>query len=251
MAPEHLLMTKRAVVPRVRFDFTAFAVGEAEAITGATGSYQKELRRRGILINTEQGRQQRYDLFGLGPLMVMRLLSDRGGPGLARYVAKSAGFGIAWYALAYYDAYSGDRDRILAWDPALFPRIEAFQAATALIRGKNDWPEDEARAEVARVAGTLDGFNGWMAQADWMRTEIFRLRQCDDVPVPRFLCWWPTGKYAWQPSLDAAFSDAAPDDPRLLGPVVVLDMARLGMQLVHRMKQATGKAFVTVQVGVP
>lgn len=238
------LLDQTRTCPRVEFDFTAYTPAAAEEITGATGTYQRELRKRGVLSHRDG--HSRFDVFGLASLMLLRMHSERGGPGLAKGLAAFAGFGISWYALMYRDAYRGDVDRILSWDAELFPRIEAWQAATALLRGVSDWSEAEALAEVARVSASLDGFSGWMLQADWLRGEIFRRRQCTKLPIPRYACWWATGTYAWQDSVDAAFDVAGASDPRLCGPVVVIDQERLGQHLFVSTMQSTGRPFVTV-----
>jgi len=245
MAPEIGLLNETAARPRVAFDFAAFTPAEAAEICGTTTVFQRELRKRGILANRDG--HYRYDLFGLASLAVLRMHSDRGGPGLARKFAAFAGFGIAWHALLYRDGYAGkDVDRILSWDAELSPKIEAWQAATALVRGVTDWTEAEALAEVARVAASLDGLDGWTLQADWMRGKIFRARQCTKLPIPRFACWWATGTFAWQDSVDAAFLAANAGDPRISGPVVVLDQEALGRRLLVRTMQATRRPFVTV-----
>jgi hypothetical protein len=252
MSPEQIaLLTKRAASgePAVTFEFRPFMPGAAGDITGADMMYQNQLRKRGILAHP--GSHARFDVFGMGMLMVLRLMSDRGGPKAAATskFAMGAGYGIAWHALAYREAYAGAHEQVLLWDAELGPKIEAWQAGVALLREERDFGP-EALAELDRVVSdpTL-AFNGWTAQATWLRTQMFKLRRHPFVPAPRFALWLPNGEFVFRNSIDAAFTEKRLAPILAAGPLVVLDQEALGEQLYTNMRQVTGDVFVTVHIG--
>lgn len=240
MIEQSSLTAEPTIVPTVTLDFAAFAPGEAERITLTSKSYQRDMRRRGLL--GQRVGHERFDLFGLAFLQATRTLAERGGPQLARHVAPHLAFGIAWAALAWVDAYSGDHDRVLSWDSTAAARLEAWQASTALLR-KPDLTTAETLAEIDRIGPSEDGFN-WAMQAGWLRREIFRRRGCKHVPQ-RYFCWWPDGSSGWYASVDGVFDAGVSTDSKFAGAVVVLDQPALAAQLIAR----CGRPFVHVQIG--
>ena len=202
---------------------------------------QRNLRRLGILGNADG--VYRFDLVGLAFLHVLERLPLR--PTDGKPLAHLASFGIAWHALAYRHAYDGDAERTLLWDRDLGPRIEAWQAGVALLRDEQMFGP-EAIAEVARVVTdpTLS-WNGWTAQATWLRAEIMRRRKFRHTPE-RFLLRWGNGKLAFVGDANAPFNDPKNViDPRHAGAAIVLDLERLAVDLIA----GAGRPFVTVRIG--
>jgi hypothetical protein len=252
MSPEQIaLLTKRAAsgAPAVTFEFTPFMPGAAGDITGASNMYQRVLRKRGFL--RDPVGHERFDVFGMGMLMVLRLMSNRdiGPTAIVRSkFAQATGFGIAWHALAYRDSYAGNPEAALLWDRTIGARISAWQAATALLRDEREFGP-EAIEEVARlVTDPTLNFNGWTAQSTWLRTAMFRLRGNKLVPIPRFALWLPDETFVFRETVDIAFREKRLIPILRSGPLVVLDLETLGETLLTKMKQVTGHTFVTVHI---
>lgn len=173
MMQEHpaLVAEPSPTSPRASFEEAAFFGAEAATISGLTEKYQADLRFRGHI--TGKGRV-RYDLFGLAALGIFATVGARTGPKAVAPLVKLASFGVAWNMLESPDCYEGDHLRTYCWDQATFARIEAWRAASALVRAPDIEPA-AALEEIARI-GPGDGFN-WGMQARWLRGEIFRQRQ--------------------------------------------------------------------------
>lgn len=225
-------------VPAVRFDFHAFRRADAVRITGATIDFQSDLVRRGRL--NFNGGPPRYDLFGLSFLLAANVLADRRYVGLVQNAAKLAAWAIGWQALKWVDCYAGDHKRTLSWDAETFARIEAGEAATALLHDPS-LTRAEGLAEVARLDLPHEG--NWAMQASWLRHEIFRQRQYTHEPQ-RFVCWWADDTCDWHPTLDAAFNSGPSWDARFRGAVVTLDCDALADQIIS----LADRPFVRVEI---
>jgi hypothetical protein len=230
-------------LPRVVVSYPAFRAGEAATITGTSLAYQDNLRREGHLDRPARNKNPVYDLFGLGYLQSSRMLRPALGAVRAAQVARLAAYGIAWHVLGCREAFGGDVDKVLRWDPVTFAKIESWKAATALFRSPA-LSAGDVLEELERIGAPPDGVN-WSTQARWLRAAVFRDRKCHIVPA-QFVCAWGDGKsFSWEPSIDEAYKRHSSGDARYLGATVTLDQDALGMALIDAAK---GKPFVTVKV---
>jgi DNA-binding transcriptional MerR regulator len=209
---------------------TTFTPGEAERITGVSTTMQRDWRRRGILAKATE--RARFDLFDLAELLTLKLLSDRGiGPKAAAEVVDWCGYGIAYHTLDSVDAYEGDHLR------------------TNEARGLTDIPLSDA--ERAFITQTIEAAGldyevptvRWSDKADWLRGQIYRARTRTGVIPGSTFIWWADDSHTFHTSVDEAKSEMTTGDPRLAGPVVVLDFKALAYMLSER----AGRAFVHVE----
>lgn len=214
-----------------QYTFTTFTPGEAEAITGVSTALQRDWRRREFLPKGDG--HARFDLFTLAELLAMKALADRGvGPQITREIAPLCAAGIAWEALGGKDAYEGDHQRTFDWQPEQFrPKREG---------------DPELHAMLSKIVPDLPPLTewdaGWSEKADWLRQQIMRLKGYRFTPASKFI-WWADGSETWHNSLDEAFAGLSHLDPKLSGPVIVLDLAALGWVLSER----AGRPFVHVE----
>ncbi|RQW41376.1 helix-turn-helix domain-containing protein [Novosphingobium sp. LASN5T] len=212
------------------FTLTAFTPAEATAITGVSQDLQRDWRRRGFLPRSEG--HARFDLFGLAELLTMKLLSARDiGPKAAAEVADWCGNGIAYHALDAVDAYEGDHLR------------------TNEARGLDDRPlSDDERSKLATLISQTGGRYDapdvrWGDKADWLRRQVYHKRTGTRVIPGSLFAWWADDSHSFLLSLDEALADMLSGDPRLAGPIVVLDLQALAYTLSER----AGRAFVHVE----
>ena len=209
---------------------TMFTPAEAERITGVTTTMQRDWRRRGIL--KKEGDTARFDLFDLCELLTLKLLSDRGiGPKAAAEVVTWCGYGVAYHSLDAVDAYEGDHHR------------------TNEARGLTDIPLSTADRDAIIAAMEAAGEKGpaptvrWGDKADWLRGQIYRARTGGGVVPGRLFIWWADDTHTFHLSVDMALSNMTSADPRIAGPIVVLDFQALSYMLTAR----AGRAFVHVE----
>lgn len=209
---------------------TTFTPGEAERITGVSTTMQRDWRRRGIL---DKGAERaRFDLFDLAELLALKLLSDRGiGPKAAAEVVDWCGYGIAYHSLDSTDAYEGDHLR------------------TNEARGLTDIPLTEAERNIIVKAMEGAGVDypvptvRWDDKAYWLRGQVYRARARTGVIPGSMFIWWADDSHTFHTSVDKALSDMTSGDPRIAGPIVVLDFKALAYMLSER----AGRAFVHVE----
>ena len=215
------------------YTLTTFTPAEVEKITGLTTTMQRDWRRRGFLPSNSG--HARFDAFGLAEALVMKLLADRGiGPTLTKEIAHWCGVGIIWLILKDVDAYEGDHLRVFEWLP------EDQRPAS---RSTGEDIDEEVR-KLAEAAGIDVGLMGgsWGPKGSWLARQILRLRGCGGVVPARHFIWWADGSHVWHVDLNKAF-DGFSWDPRLSGPVIVLDLGALASLMMER----AGRAFVHVE----
>jgi hypothetical protein len=201
-----------------KYTLVEFTPAEAVGITGVSNTLQRQWRRpeRGYLPANEDG-HARFDVYGLGRLLVLKMLSDRGtGPQHAKKIADVACGGITIGALACPGAIGGD--------PHPLP---VFRPDGSLLKPHED------------VRGTVG-----LAQ------HIVRRTGPKEIPAhrlpARFLIIWADGTYGWESDVQAAIEleergkHAA---ARLSGPLTVLDQHLIGRLLF----QAAGRPLVQVK----
>ncbi|QTI79020.1 hypothetical protein IAI58_15505 [Roseomonas marmotae] len=213
---------------------TSFTPGEAERITGVSTAQQRDWRRRGFLPSNEG--HARFDLFSMAEMWVLKLMADRGiGPQAVKEVAGTCATGIAWHALAWGDAYEGDHERTLEWQPSVFKVI-----VENLRRGKEAMAQYEADPKPENLIAALDASNGpsWGEQANWLRRKVLKDRGIPLAIPGKYFIWWADGREYWHESLDEAFKSMSSTDDRVAGPVVVLDLSGLASAMIHRAERA-------------
>jgi len=218
-----------------QYTFTTFTPAEAERITGVSTALQRDWRRRGYLPTLEK--HARFDMFDLAGLMARGLLASRGiGPQLTEEVIPWCVSGIAWHALKWVDAYEGDHHRTLDWRPPQFrPSREISPEMEELLR--------RAAADDGKLAEWSKSYDpAWSERGNWLARQILSLKGFPRVIPARYFIWWANDQHVWHESLDKAF-DGWSDDPRVAGPVLVLDLQALASQL----QQRAGRALVHVE----
>lgn len=190
---------------------TQFTSREAEVICRVSMTQQRNWRRYGFLPPIEG--HARLDVFDLCELYALGLLTEKSvAPKQAVEVVDMLGMGLAWHALTCIAAYDGD-DYLLANEPLnefekglsdpIFSRLDRF--GRAAIRAKGGLPGK------GRV-----------------------------LPA-RFFIWFADGTHTWDQGVDRHFHGNE-GDPRMAGPVIVLDQMALGLDLAGR----SGKALALV-----
>lgn len=90
------------------YSLNHFTPAEAQEITGASVTLQRDWRRRGIL--PQNVGHARFDVHDLAHLYFLAAMSERGiGPKVASRSAEIASGGIAMGALLHAEAFEGDR----------------------------------------------------------------------------------------------------------------------------------------------
>ncbi|MFD1789678.1 MerR family transcriptional regulator [Sphingomonas floccifaciens] len=211
-----------------------FTPAEVEKITGVSTMTQRDWRRRGFLEKRGEG-HARYDLFDLGHLLALKLLSDRGVPlDAAADVANFCGMGIGYRVLQWVDAYEGDhlRTNEARGLPETFPTQNMIDMAHRFVAERgNELPAD---------FGTRPQ---WGEKGEWLARQVYRQRfETGVVPAPLFI-WWADGQHVFHDSFDKARSEMTSGDARLAGPALVLDFASLASVITDR----AGRAFVHVE----
>lgn len=177
---------------------TRFTPRQAEQITGITMVRQRDLRRHGYLPQHEG--HARFTAIDLAQMMVLSSMMQRGiAPSTAAGLAEISAVGIVQVALSSPDVWEGMDDA--EWT---YPGEQM--------------PEDKAQW-LARV------FSNFQAAAGDNRWR---------VTPGRFLIIWANGREFWSPSVDHEIEEMEQDDPRLAGPITVLDLHALADQLVRR-----------------
>lgn len=215
---------------------TQFTPAEAENITGVSTMAQRDWRRRGILEKRGEG-HARYDLFDLGAMMSLKLLSDRGIPlDDAAKVADLCGMGIGYRVLQWIDAYEGDHERTNEArrlpEQLLEITEQQIEALRKAAEEKNiEFPEGLAQRK------------RWGVKGEWLARQVYLDRfNTGAVPAELFI-WWANGSHIFHQSFDSARSDMFSWDERLSGPAFVLDLSSLAQVLLDR----AGRALVHVE----
>lgn len=215
------------------FTLTTFTPGEAETVTGLSTTMQRDWRRRRFL-SAPDGKQARFDAFGLASLWTAKMLADRGiGPAESHGILQYCAAGIVWHALQLVDAYEGDHQRALEWQDEVLGRV---------------WDDDVAGPveQAAKDAG-IELPEGWRTsrwghQANWLARMVLKRNGMHFAPG-RFFVWPPEGEPTWTHDAAAVFERT--DVPA--GPVIILDLESLGNELVER----TARPLVHVEFDTP
>lgn len=72
----------------------------------------------------------------------------------------------------------------------------------------------------------------WLSNKDRLRRRFLRSRGYPFQPG-KFFVWWSTGEDHWCEFLDSAFEGIAFNDPKIAGPVIVMDLESLGKRLLE------------------
>jgi len=83
----------------------------------------------------------------------------------------------------------------------------------------------------------------WKRRAEFLKQKVLRSAGYNLEPAP-FLIWWANGAHTFHFSVDQAFKEHLSDDERYVGPVIVLDLASLGTDLLKRLS----KPFATIEI---
>ena len=227
------------------FEELTFTASEAGGITGMSPARQRDMRRRGFL-SAHDG-QARFDLYALAEIMVFERMSSAGiGPKVASKLAEVAATGIGWHVLQNPDAYTGDHLSLIGagivqpveWSSE-DDEAHALLKQRAAEQGLSFSPEaiDAIHNPEAMAANRQAEF-----LARWIAGEL-RGR----VIPGRFLIIWADGSEVFHEDVQAAFDDIRTDDARVTGPVTVLPLESLALDLLKR----AGRPFFNVRVGRP
>jgi hypothetical protein len=216
---------------RVELTPALFTPSEAEHICDLPRDAQRLWRHKGHLppLSRYHGAWAMHDVFSLAHMMALRYMSDRTGPALAKHIAPIAALGIVWHALGWSDAWAGDHRLTLSWDADTFT---AIREGDAMARRAIQAMQPGEGPDLAEVLHAIP--HGWTDQAHWLRQELWRLRNVEIPPPPRFFTWLADGSAAFSESLDAVFDSGGSGDPRFHGHVLVLDLEALGTVLSER-----------------
>jgi len=182
---------------------THFESRDAEKLCRLSMPQQRNWRRYGSLPPIEG--HARLDVFDLCELYSLGLLTEKGvAPKQAVEVVDILRMGLAWHALTCAAAYDGE-DHLLSDEP-----LSDFEKGI-------DNPIYSRLDRYGRAA--FKGKEGLMGKG--------RL-----IPA-RFFIWFADGTHTWDQSVDRHFHGNE-GDPRIAGPVIVLDQMALGLDMAHR-----------------
>lgn len=210
-----------------------FTPAEAERITGVNTALQRDWRRRGYLPSNEG--QARFDVFQLARMTVLKLLADRGiGPALSHEEAEWCALAAVHSAFRDRDAWDGEHKQALTWldeyasPPPVDPMIVAFV--------------ERANEQGADVPVPTEGSH-WGEQSLYLTRRLWRhTKQARVLPAPLFI-WWADGSHTFDTSFEKARGATFSTDPKVAGPIIILDLDAVGGTLVDR----AGRAFAHVE----
>jgi hypothetical protein len=210
-----------------------FTPAEAERITGVNTASQRDWRRRGYLPANEG--HARFDVFQLARMLVLKVLSDRGiGPAASVEEADWCAAAIVWAAMGDREAWDGQHDEALTWVEQYRTPPPPDPFLTNLLKVANEGGADVPIPEVG---------SHWSDQRDYLRRRLWaHAGRPRVIPAPLFI-WWADGSHTFHASFDAARGGLFSTDPRVDGPVIVLDMDALGAALATR----AGRPLVHVE----
>ncbi len=215
------------------FTLAQFTPAEAERVTGATTTMQRDWRRRGFLPSGDG--HARFDLFSLGRLFVMKALADRGiGPSLTGLEAEWCALAVARDALRWRDGWDGDHESTLTWLPDFASPPPLDPAMVDLMTKIN--------AEDPTIAVPETG-SYWGAQAEYLTRHLWRRLSLPRVmPAPLFV-WLADGSHIFTDSFDEWRSTTLTSDACLAGPLIAMDLTAMASVLQDR----AGRPFVHVE----
>lgn len=186
-----------------RVELTKFTSRDAEELCRVSMTQQRNWRRYGFLPPI-QG-HARLDVFDLCELYSLGLLTEKGvAPKQAVEVIDILRIGLAWHALTIAAAYDGE-DLLLSAEPL------------SELEKRVDNPIDYRIGRYVRAA-----FNGKEGLPGKGR----------GIPA-RFFIWFADATHLWDDCVDRHFHENE-GDPRIAGPVIVLDQVALGVDLAQR-----------------
>lgn len=196
-----------------------FSPAEAEKVTGVGTALQRDWRRRGYLPAGDG--HARFDIFDLSRMYVMKLLSDRGiGPALSHTAADWCAAVVTAGALSHIDAWEGEPEKALTWHSA-FASPPPVNPILAKVLGE--------AGETIPEYGSL-----WEKQFPYLIGQVWQQAGRPRVMPASVFIWWADGSHHFDLSFDNAIGNVSHLDPKVCGPIVIIDLNGLGFQIVSR-----------------
>lgn len=179
-------------------ELSLYTPRQAEHITGIKMVRQRDLRRHGYL--PKQEGVAAFTVVELAKMMVLSSMMQQGiGPAKSVDIAEISAVGIVKWALSSHAAWAG------------------MDLANWTYPGEQ-MPEDKA-AWLSRVFSSGRARDG---EAIWR------------VTPGRFLILFADGQEFWAGSVDQELEEIEPTDPRLAGPIMVLDQKSMAATLLKK-----------------
>ena len=183
-----------------------FTPAEAERITGVNVALQRDWRRRGYLPVNEG--HARFDAFAVARMLAMKVLADRGiGPAQSYEQAGWCSLAIVSAALEWSEAWEGDHMDVPEVDP------DADWGAKAFCLRRELW---DKRPNDISTPLQMTGRSLFL----WYSED------------PRRFIWWADGTHGFHASVDTALSELVSSDPKVAGPIVIMDLDALGSTMI-------------------
>lgn len=185
-------------MPDWELDLSLYTPRQAESITGIKMVRQRDLRRHGYL--PKQDGVAAFTIVELAKMMVLSSMMHQGiGPAKSIGIAEISAVGIVKWALSEPTAWAGMD--LAKWS---YP----FEQT----------PQDKA-AWLSRVFSSGRAFEG---------EPLWR------VTPGRFLILFADSQEFWTNSVDQELEEIEPTDPRLAGPIMVLDLKSMAATLLKK-----------------
>lgn len=179
-------------------ELSLFSPRQAEHITGIQMVRQRDLRRHGYL--KQHHGHAKFDAIDLAQMMVLSAMMQRGiKPSAASGWAEICAVGIVQSALCDPNAWADFENAI--WT----------------------MPGEQAPAEKA----------AWLSRGFSIQ-QAHKGRNLWRIQPGFFLIIWADGSELWADSVDTEISFLPPDDPKVSGPITVLDLRALAKVLITR-----------------
>lgn len=211
-----------------------FTAGEAARITGMEPVRQRDLRHRGFLPSHDAN--ARFDVFDLAQMYFIQAMSVRGvGPRTSAPLSEVCATTIGFHALDDPSAFAGDAERLI--EAGIVPSEPKWGNAETELRDLLLKKLADRGRDVATLADAMTEENAArQSQASYCARYVTRVLRGKVQPASQFILW-ADGTETWAKDVQNAMDDMSEDDPRLIGPIIVLPLDLIGSELRRRAKQ--------------
>lgn len=197
-------------------ELRAFTPSEAARISGVNLALQRDWRRRGYLPKLEGPSE--FDAFGVASMLCVELLTRRGiGPAVSKPLASLLGAGVVKAAIEVQAGFGG-----------------ALKGVAGPVERIAVTDRDSLDLVQASQGGADEAYWTWYGRAQAISAEIFSARPEAEQRVERAFCWWADGTSEFVDSIIRLLEALEPSDPRLAGPVIMLDFSALAALFLDR-----------------
>lgn len=196
-------------------EINLFSASEVEKLTGLTTATQRDWRRRGYLPELDGG-HARYDIFDICEIAFMQKMTERGiGPQHTHPIRSWSGRRIAGNIGLHQNNYEV---------------VSTLNVKNIMKYGKTNGIE--ALANILKT-GTVDIVRTYPKRRNPIPNEA---SNAHNVISGNTFIWWADKTERWDKSYENALKelDLPPNDPKLNGPVILLDLLSVAFDLLHR-----------------